>query len=53
MKLKDFIKQLQSIADKKGSDLDVVMADNLPVVNPFFADKYIVSKPVVVITDQN
>ncbi len=40
MKLKDFIRKLKIIADKKGDDLEVIMADNISVVSPKFFDKY-------------
>ena len=53
MKLKEFAEKLKVIAEKKGDDLDVIMADNIPVVSPKFSDKYPGSKPSVVITDQN
>lgn len=52
MRLKDFIKELQAIAKKKGDNLEVIMADNIPVVSPKFSDKYPRLKPCVVITDQ-
>lgn len=50
MKLKEFIEKLKDIANKEGKDVEVVMADNIPVVNPRFSDKY--PKLSVVITDQ-
>lgn len=53
MKLKDFIKELKAIAEKKGDGLEIIMADNVPVVSPKFSDKYPGPKPCVVITDQN
>ena len=40
MKLKEFIKKLKKIERKHGNDLEVIMADNIPVVNPVFSDKY-------------
>ncbi len=52
MKLKDFIEQLKAIAKKKGDNLEVIMADNMPVVSPKFSGKYPGSKPCVVITAQ-
>ena len=52
MKLKDFIKKLKVIAKRKGDNLEVIMADNIPVVSPKFSDKYPGLKPSVVITDQ-
>jgi len=51
MKLKEFIKKLKDIANKRGEDIEVIMADNILVVNPRFSDKY--PKLSVVITDQN
>ena len=53
MKLKEFIRKLKAITKKKGDDLSVVMADNIPVVSPKFSDKCPGPKPSVVITDQN
>ena len=53
MKLKDFIRELKVISERRGDDLEVIMADNIPVVSPKFSDKYPGSKPSVVITDQN
>jgi hypothetical protein len=53
MKLKCFIRQLKKIADEKGGDLEVIMADSIPVVNPKFFHKDSVLKPYVVITDQD
>ena len=52
MRLKDFIRELKVIAKKKGDNLEVVMADNIPVVSPKFSDKCHEPKPCVVITDQ-
>ena len=51
MKLSDFIKKLNAIADKKGGDFEVVMADGIPVVAPVFSQKYLGNK--VIITDEN
>ncbi|MBI2050489.1 MAG: hypothetical protein HYT31_01645 [Parcubacteria group bacterium] len=51
MKLIDFIKKLNHIAEEYGGDAEVIMADELPVVDPVFSDKYSVGKSVV-ITDQ-
>lgn len=51
MKLKEFIKKLRSIEKKYGEDLEVVMADYIPVVSPVFSDKYYAEKKVV-ITDE-
>lgn len=49
MNLKDFIKKLQRIERDNGS-IKVVMADDIPVVEPVFSDKYHGKK--VIITDQ-
>ena len=49
MKLKKFIEKLSQIQKEQGKNLEVVMADNLPVVEPVFSDKYYGKK--VVITD--
>jgi len=51
MKLNEFIKKLKEIEEKQGSDIDIVMADNIPVVSPVFLDDF-VNKKVVVITDE-
>ena len=48
MKLKEFIKKLDKISDEQGDDLDVVMADNIPVVDPIFLDNFCNSKKVVI-----
>lgn len=51
MKLKKFIKRLEKIRDKRGEDLEVVMADHVPVVEPVFSsDKYLGKN--IVITDE-
>jgi chitinase len=50
MKLRKFIKKLKEIEKKHGENLEVVMADNIPVVGPIFSDKYLGEK--VVITDE-
>ena len=50
MKLEIFIKKLKNIEKKHGSDALVIMADNIPVVNPVFSKKY-PDKKNVVITD--
>ena len=50
MKLKKFIKKLEEIRKERGEDLEIIMADNMPVVEPVFSDKYLGKK--VVITDQ-
>jgi len=51
MKLKKFIQKLQEIKLKQGGNLEVIMADGIPVVEPVFSDKYRGKK--VVLTDQN
>lgn len=51
MKLKKFIEILRNIEKEQGENLEVIMADNIPVVEPIFSDKYYGKK--VVITDQN
>lgn len=50
MKLKKFIKLLEEVSQKHGDSIDVIMADSIPVVEPFFSNKY--KWPSVVITDQ-
>lgn len=51
MKLKKFIKSLEKIRDKHEKDLEVIMADYIPVVEPVFSsDKYLGNR--VVITDE-
>ncbi len=51
MKLKKFIKKLEKIAGKYGDNAEVVMADNIPVVNPVFRENCPDDKKVV-ITDE-
>lgn len=51
MKLRIFIEKLEEIKKEHGEDLEVIMADNIPVVNPVFTDKYF-NEERVVITDQ-
>ncbi|MBI5071780.1 hypothetical protein HZB93_02705 [Candidatus Falkowbacteria bacterium] len=51
MKLKKFIKKLEEIAGKYGDDAEVVMADNIPVVEPVFPENYPGDEKVV-ITDE-
>jgi len=51
MKLKDFIKKLKNIAEEHGDDAEVIMADEIPVVEPVFSDKYSAGKNIV-ITDE-
>ena len=38
MKLKDFIESLQKIQEYEGDDVDILMADMNPVVEPIFHD---------------
>lgn len=51
MKLKDFIQKLKKIEEDKGGDIEVIMADDIPVVEPSFSNEYRGRK--VIITDQN
>jgi len=51
MKLKEFIKKLQEIKKIHGNNLEVIMADDIPVISPVFSDQYDDIKKVV-ITDQ-
>ena len=51
MKLKDFIKKLNNLAQEHGDDAEVIMADGIPVVDPVFSDGYSAGKNVV-ITDE-
>jgi len=51
MKLKKFIQKLKNFEKKYGSDMEVIMADNIPVVSPVFSEKY-PNKKSVVITDK-
>ncbi|KKW20251.1 MAG: hypothetical protein UY64_C0055G0006 [Parcubacteria group bacterium GW2011_GWA1_51_12] len=51
MNLKKFIEKLKQIKKEHGENLEVVMADNIPTVEPIFSDKYLNVKKVV-ITDQ-
>ena len=51
MKLEKFIKDLENILKENGDELNVVMADNIPVVEPVLStDRF--NNLVVVITDQ-
>jgi len=50
MRLKKFIEELEKIQEKRGGNLQVIMADDIPVIRPIFSDKYRGRK--VVITDQ-
>lgn len=49
MKIKEFINRLQEISKKHGEEIDVIMADNIPVIDPVFSKNYLGQK--VVITD--
>jgi len=51
MKLENFIKKLEKIAENHGKNSEVIMADDIPVVNPIFSDKYPRGNKVV-ITDE-
>ena len=51
MKLKNFIEKLEKIAKEYGNDTKVIMADNIPVINPVFSKEY-PNKKNVVITDK-
>lgn len=51
MKLKEFIQKLEKIAKKHGDDVRVIMADNIPVINPIFSKEY-PDKKNVIITDE-
>ena len=51
MKLDKFIKKLQEIKRREGDNIEVVMADNIPVVSPVFFENF-VDRKVVVITDE-
>ena len=51
MKLKEFIQKLETIAKKHGDDTEVIMADNMPVIDPIFLKNY-PDKKNIVITDE-
>ena len=51
MNIEYFITKLKSIMDEHGGDLEIIMADNVPVIDPVCSDKYPGGKKVV-ITDQ-
>lgn len=51
MKLKEFIQKLDELAKKHGDDIDVVMADTIPVVAPVFKKNY-PHKEKIIITDK-
>ncbi len=48
MKLKNFIAQLNKIARERGDDLEVIMADDVPVVSPVLSAGYPGGERVVV-----
>lgn len=48
MKLKKFIQKLESISKKYGDNMEVILADNIPIVNPIFSKKYPNKKSVVI-----
>jgi len=52
MKLKELIKQLKKIAEEHGDNVEITMADYLPVVRSVFDNTSPLNKPVVIITDQ-
>lgn len=51
MKLKIFIQELEKLSEKHGDDTEVIMADNVPIINPVFSENY-PNKKSVVITDE-
>ena len=51
MKLKKFLEKLEDIKEKYGDKIEVVMADNIPVVEPIFSAEYPNGKNVI-ITDK-
>jgi len=48
MKLKEFVEKLTEILEKRGENVEVIMADGIPVVDPVFLD----DDGKVVITDE-
>lgn len=50
MKLKNFLKKLNSIQKQYGDNIDVVMADNIDIVEPICSDYR--GKTKVIITDE-
>ena len=50
MELKEFVQRLNKLSEKYGDDTEVIMADNMPVVNPIYSNNY-PSKSSIVITD--
>ncbi len=51
MKLKKFIQKLTKLSKQYGDNVEVIMADNIPVVNPVFSEKY-QNKKSIIITDE-
>jgi len=51
MKLDKFIKKLQKIKNKEGNNVDIIMADNIPIVSPVFLKNF-VDRKVIIITDK-
>jgi len=51
MTLKEFINKLEVIAKEHGGEDEVIMADNIPVVDPVYINDLIFGSKVV-ITDQ-
>ena len=47
MKLKNFIEKLKELSEKHGDNLEVVMADYIPIVAPIFLE----DEQAVIITD--
>lgn len=50
MRLRNFINELNKLAKKYGDKMEVVTADNIPIVDPVFSKDY-PSKKKVIITD--
>lgn len=46
------MRTLEKIRGNYGDDVEVVMADNIPIVQPIFSDKYPHGKRVI-ITDES
>lgn len=51
MKLIKFIQELKKLLKQHGDDIEVIMADNKPVINPIFSEDY-PNKKSIVITDE-
>ena len=51
MQLKDFIRKLKKLSKKYGDDIEVIMADDTPVIDPVFSKNYPYGKKIV-ITDE-